>query len=100
MNAIDIDQERKSDDPCVSPDKSHESDQKYGESNEENYDAYRTKNLPEGYTPYKGSDQAVELVYDRYDSDYEPEQPGQEVKPTSCCKKGWLSNLENIDGLS
>ena len=44
--------------------------------------------------------QAVELVYDRYDSDYEAEQPDQEANPTSGCKKGWLSNLENIDGLS
>ena len=51
-------------------------------------------------------DQAVEVVYDRYDSDYEAEQPGQEANPTSCyrkescCKKGWLSNLGNIDGHS
>ena len=109
MNAIDIDQERKSDGSCVSDEKSHESDkkyEKYGESNEEDYEAYRTKNLPEGYTPYKGSDQAFELVYDRYDSDYEAEQPGQETNPTSCfrkescCKKGWLSNFENTDGFS
>ena len=98
MNAIDIDHQRKSDDSCTSDENSHESDkkyEKYGESNEENYEAYRTKNLPEGYTPYKGSDQAVEVVYDRYDSDYEPEQPGQEAKPTSCCKKGWFSNLDS-----
>ena len=51
-------------------------------------------------------DQAVEGVYDRYDSDYEAEQRGQEANPTtcfrkeSCCKKGWLSNLGNIDGHS
>ena len=99
MDAIDIDQERESDDPCVSPDKSHESDEKYGESKEENYEAYRTKNLPEGYIPYNGTGQAVELVYDRYDSDYEAEQPGKVPKSCtpkeSCCKKGQLSNKEN-----
>ena len=101
MNAIDIDQERKSDDLCTSDENSHESDkkyEKYGESNEENYEAYRTKSLPEGYTPYNGTGQAVELVYDRYDSDYEAEQPGQGAKSTtapneSCCKKGWFSNF-------
>jgi len=105
MTAIDNDQERESDKPSVSHGKSHESDRKYGESKEEGYEAYRTKNLPEGYTPYNGAGQAVELVYDRYDSDYEAEQPGQEAKPTtctqkeSCCIKGWLSNLEIRDRL-
>ena len=104
MTEIDMDQERESDESSASHDKSHESDrkyEKYGESKEEGYEAYRTKNLPEGYTPYNGNGQAVELVYDRYDSDYEVEQPEQEAKPTtcspkeSCCKKGWLSNMEN-----
>ena len=102
MTAIDIDQERESDGSSVSNDKSNESDGKYeeyGESKEKNYEAYRTKNLPEGYTPYNGTGQAVELVYDRYDSDYEAEQPGKEPKPCipkeSCCKKGLLSNTEN-----
>ena len=102
MNSTDIDQEKKSDDSSISHDKSRESDKEYeksGESTEESYQAYRTKNLPEGYTPYNGTGQAVELVYDRYDSDYEGEQPSQEPKSTpcnrkeSCCKKGWLSNL-------
>ena len=97
MNAIDIDHQRKSDDSCTSDENSHESDkkyEKYGESNEENYEAYKTKSLPEEYTPYKETGQAVELVYDRYDSDYEGEQPGQEPKSTpcnqkeSCCTKG------------
>ena len=98
MTAIDIGQERESDESSVSHDKPHESD-KCGESKEEGYEAYRTKNLPEGYTPYNGTGQAVELVYDRYDSDYEAEQPGKEPKPCipkeSCCKKGLLSNTEN-----
>ena len=103
MNSIDIDQEKKSDDSSVSHDKSRKSDKEYeksGESNEESYEAYRTKSLPEGYTPYKETGQAVELVYDRYDSDYEGEQPGQEPKSTSsnrkesCCTKGWLSNFK------
>ena len=102
MTAIDIDQERESDESSVSHDKSHESDgkyEKYGGSKEEGYEAYRTQNLSEGYTPYNGTGQAVELVYDRYDSDYEAEQPEQEPKSCtpkeSCCKKGWLSNTEN-----
>ena len=103
MNTIDIDQEKKSDDSSVSHDKSRESDKKYeksGESNEESYEAYRTKSLPEGSTPYREPGQAVEVEYDRYDCDYEAEQPGQEPKSIlcsrkeSCCTKGWLSNLE------
>ena len=92
MTAIDIDQESESDGSSVSHDKSCESDgkyEKYGES-KEGYEAYKTKSSHE-YTPYKEADQAVELVYDRYDSDYEEEQPGQEPKPKeSCCKKGRL----------
>ena len=101
MTAIDIEQDRESDDPSVSRDQPHDSDKKYensDESNEEGYGAYRTKSLPEGYSHYKKTGQAVELVYDRYDSDYEGEQPGQELKSTpctrkeSCCQKGWLSN--------
>ena len=100
MTAIDIDQEREFD-SSVSYDKSHESDgkyEKYDESKKEGYEAYKTKSSTE-YTPYNEADQAAEVVYDRYDSDYEAEQPGKEPKPTtctpkgSCCKKGWLSNI-------
>ena len=103
MTAIDIDQERESDESSVSHDKSNESDgkhEKYGESKEEGYEAYKTKSSHE-YTPYNEADQAIEVVYDRYDSDYEAEQPGQEPTSTtctpkeSCCKKGWLSYREN-----
>ena len=103
MTAIDIDQDRESDESSVSHDKSRESDgkyEKYGGSKEEGYEAYKTKNSPE-YTPYNETGQTVEVVYDRYDSDYEEEQPGKEAKPTtciqkeSCCKKGWLSNMKN-----
>ena len=96
MNEIDIDIEKNPDDACVSHDKSNESDhkyEKYGDSNGESYEASRTKSSSE-YTPYKG--QVVENVYDRYDTDYEEEQPEQESKPTtrkdSCCVKVWLSN--------
>ena len=97
MNVIDIDQEKNSDDSNVPHEKADESEKKYensDESNEEGYGAYRTKSLPEGYSHYKKTGQAVELVYDRYDSDYEGEQPGQEPKSTpcnqkeSCCTKG------------
>ena len=46
---------------------------------------------------YNEAGQAVEVVYDRYDSDYEAEQPGQEPTPCtpkeSCNKTGWLSNI-------
>ena len=106
MTAIDIDQERESNGSSVSHDQSQESDgkyDKYGESKEKNYEAYRTKKLPEEYTPYNESGQAVELVYDRYGSDYEAEQPGQEAESRtctpkeSCCTKGWLSNLKIRD---
>ena len=102
MTAIDIDKERESNDSSVS----HESDkkyEKYGESNGENYEAYGTKNSS-AYTPYKG--QAVENVYDRYESDYEEEGAEQEPKSTTCtpkklcCKTGWLLNMENRDGCS
>ena len=102
MTAIDIDKERESDDSCVT----HESDkkyEKYGESNQENSEASRTKSSSE-YTPYKGH--AVEVVYDRYESDYEEDGAEQEPKPTTCtpkelcCKTGWLLNMENRDGCS
>ena len=96
MTEIDIDIEKNPDDARVSRDKSNESDhkyEKYGDSNGESYEASRTKSSSE-YTSYKG--QTVEVVYDRYESDYEEDQPGQESKPTtrkdSCCMKGWLSN--------
>ena len=100
MNEIDIDQERESNDSRVSQGKSNESEgkyEKYCESNGENNEAKRIQSSSE-YTPYKG--QTVELVYDRYDTDYQVEQPGQEPKPTSCirkekcCIKGWFSYLE------
>ena len=100
MTEIDIDKERESDDKSVSHDESHESDkkyEKYGESNGENYEAYGTKNSS-AYTPYKG--QVFENVYDRYESDYEEDQPGQEPKPTTrtpkelCCKKGWFFKIQ------
>ena len=60
----------------------------YRDSNEESYDNYRSKNLPEGYTAYKETGQDV--VYDRYDSDYEAvEKPVQEEKTCSCLRKSF-----------
>ena len=86
MNVIDIDQERESDDSSISHDKSHASDGKYEEyeeSQKEGTEAHRTKSSSE-YTPYNENGQAVDLVYDRYDSDYEAEQPGPRTKTISC----------------
>ena len=60
----------------------------YRDSNEGSYDNYRSKNLPEGYIAYKETDQDV--VYDRYDSDYEAvEKPVQEEKTCSCLRKSF-----------
>ena len=78
MTEIDIDKERESDDKSVSHDESHESDkkyEKYGEFNGENYEAYETKSSQE-QAAYKETGQAVEVVYDRCDSDYGAEEPG------------------------
>ena len=66
MTAVYIDQKRESDESSVSHDESQESDrkyEKYGESKDDGYEAYRSKSLPEGYTPYNGTGQAVEVVY-------------------------------------
>ena len=58
------------------------------------------KDLPEGYTqPYKNTRQAVDNVYDRYDTEYEggetpdgERQNGSCAPEKSCCKIGRLSN--------
>jgi len=90
MNETNLTQQRESDISSCSDD----------ESNGENYENYRTKSLPEGYTAYRKAGQADENVYDRYNSDYEgaetPDQGGDKrsCKSKSCCKIGWLSNLE------
>ena len=69
----------------------------YGDSIEESYEASKTKRSSE-YIPYKGH--VVENVYDRYESDYEEEEPEQQsntnpsTRKQSCCIKGWLANLD------
>jgi len=68
------------------------------ESNGESYEKYRRNSLPEGYTAYRKPGQAGEVVYDRYDTDYEgAETPDQEKgsceSKKSCCKIGWLFKL-------
>ena len=68
----------------------------YGESSEGSYENYRNKNLPEGYTAYKGQNQVAELVYDRYSSVYSKSSE-QGNKLSSCNRKrfcfqiGWFS---------
>ena len=36
---------------------------------EGNYETYRRKSLPEGYTAYRNNSQDNEVVYDRYNTD-------------------------------
>ena len=69
----------------------------YEVRDEGNYETYRRKSLPEGYTAYRNNSQDNEVVYDRYDSVYEAcEQPlqGEKVclcfKKVFCCKIDWL----------
>ena len=70
----------------------------FTETDEENYENYRSQNLPEGYTPYRETGQVGEVVYDRYDPEYAAdENPDQEeetcsrTRNESCCDIGWLS---------
>ena len=53
------------------------------ESDEGNYENYRRKSLPEGYTPYRENGQVVEGVYDKYDTEYN-QTSAEEAKPNSC----------------
>ena len=87
MNETNVAQRRESDMPSCSDDESGGS-----------YENYRRNSLPEGYTAYRKTEQNV---YDRYESDYEgAETPDQErhegscESKKSCCKIGWLSNLQ------
>ena len=59
MNEMNSSQQRESDSGVF-----------YGESSEGNYENYRNKNLPEGYTAYNENGKIGELVYDRYSSVY------------------------------
>ena len=100
MNETNLTQQRESDISSCSDD----------ESNGENYENYRTKSLPEGYTAYRKAGQADENVYDRYGSDYESAStPDQErdlgpcESKKSCCKIGWLfkhrSKIQSVPNL-
>ena len=60
-----------------------ESNDTVDESDEGNYENYRRKSLPEGYTPYRENGQVVEGVYDKYDIEYN-ETSAEEAKPNSC----------------
>ena len=72
----------------------------FTETDEENYENYRSQSLPEGYTPYRENIQAGEAVYDRYDSAYAGNESEQEPKTCfrnrSRCKIGWLLHLSKI----
>ena len=81
MNNINFSEERESD-----------QDVSIQETDEENYENYRRKSLPEGYTAYRDTLQVNELIYDRYNSVYSiNERPDTGRK--SCCKIGWLFNI-------
>ena len=70
----------------------------YGESSEGNYENYRNKNLPEGYTAYKEIGEIVELEYDRYSSVYSEHSLQEEKlcslkRKCSCRNIGWVLNF-------
>ena len=76
---------------------SDDSNDSYGESKEGNYEAYRNKNLPEGYTAYRETGQ--ELVYDRYSSVYSRQSLKENKlrslsRKLSCHQIGWLLNFD------
>ena len=80
MNNINFPQKRESD-----------QDLSLQESDEGQYENYRRKSLPEGYTAYRENLRVNDLVYDRYDSVYSSgERPDTGKK--SCCKIGRLWN--------
>ena len=82
MNNINFSDERESD-----------QDVSIQETDEGNYENYRRKSLPEGYTAYNDTRQVN--VYDRYNSVYSTsERPDTGRK--SCCKIGWLLNVSKL----
>ena len=84
MNNINFSDERESD-----------QDVSIQETDEGNYENYRRKSLPEGYTAYNDTRQVNEVVYDRYNSVYSTgERPDFGRK--SCCKIGWLLNVSKL----
>ena len=84
MSTINFSEERESD-----------QDVSIQETDEGNYENYRRKRLPEGYTAYNDTRQVNEVVYDRYNSVYSTsERPDTGRK--SCCKIGWLLNVSKL----
>ena len=84
MNNINFSQKRESD-----------QDESFQETDEEYYENYRRKSLPEGYTAYKDTRQVNDVVYDRYNSVYSTsERPDTGRK--SCCKIGRLLNVSKL----
>ena len=70
----------------------------YGESVEGNYENYRNKNLPEGYTAYDEIGEIDELVYDRYSSVYSKHSLQEDKlcslkRKCSCRNIGWVLNF-------
>ena len=70
----------------------------YGESSEGNYENYRNKNLPEGYTAYNENGKIGELVYDRYSSVYSKHSMQEDKlcslkRKYSCRYMGWVLNF-------
>ena len=88
MNIINFPQERESDQDSSlqETDASHD---------EGDYENYRRKSLPEGYTPYRDTHQVNELVYDRYNSVYSTNER-RDAARKSCCKIGWLLNVSKL----
>ena len=88
MNEMNSSQQRESDDSGVF----------YGESSEGNYENYRNKNLPEGYTAYNENGKIGELVYDRYSSVYSKHSLQEDKlfslkRKCSCRNIGWVLNF-------
>ena len=54
----------------LSTEKESDQDVSFQETDEEHYQNYRRKSLPEGYTTYRDTNQVNEVVYDRYNSVY------------------------------
>ena len=84
MTAIDIDQERESDESSVSYDG--------GKSNEEGYEEYGKSSLPGENTANRENGNTDDAVYDRheYEGAETPDQEANIRSIKSCCKNGRL----------
>ena len=79
----------------LSTEKESDQDVSFQETDEGHYQNYRRKSLPEGYTPYRDTQQVNELIYDRYNSVYSTnERP--DTRRKTCCKIGWLLNVSKL----